>query len=135
MFKLNEINFYESNDEEIGELTPIDDTNKKIIFDHVSYIRLHCKNKKNIILKHISNFNFSKKTINFKNVLFDTELYDCYINNFKVDKIYVMAMCVDISHPAKVYYVELIFDSFLNCKIKELKFGLNTDSEMEVVIK
>ena len=46
MFKLNKINFYESNDEEIGELTPIDDTNKEIIFDHVSYIRLHCKNKK-----------------------------------------------------------------------------------------
>lgn len=135
MFKLNEIKFYKCNDERTGELTPIDGEQKEIIFDHISYIRFHCKNKKIITLNNISNFDFSKKTIIFNNTLFDTELYNCYINNFKVNKIYVMAMCVDISQPDKVYYAELIFNSFLNCRIKELEMELDINSEMKVVIK
>ena len=136
MFKLNEIIFYEKYDTEKKELVSMTDSiGKEILFDHIFYVQLDCVNNKIIRLNQVFDFDFSKNIIKFKNELFNIDLYNYYINNSKVFKVHVIAMCVDCCQQDKEFYSELIFDSFFNCRIKELKMGLKFDSKMEVVIK
>lgn len=139
MFKLNEIKFYEDNDyncehdELISEIAGID---KEVIFDHINYVKLYFKNKKIFKMNYISNFDFSKNNIQIKSIVFYNELYNYYINNnSKIDKIEVVGMCNNMNDQRKPFYYKLIFKNIFNCKINELEWGLNANSEMKVVIK